>query len=934
MAELVPTEKLMARNRAHSILKNDPALTEEQKKAIRAGAARAWYADLPGAVADIPAMALDYGAEGLKRMLPSELAGYDLPKALGIRGFQRAMKKPAGGSRHLEELGEKAGYIPPTTGTSEEEIARLAFGFVDPVPLGAIASLGKPRIFTSPAVKAVSEIKQDKMPANQWISQMRGRGVNKDELYWTGVEDWLKSKKGSVTRQELDEYLEANQIQVQEVVYGQAGPKAKELLVTHSVADELALRMDNDERLYEMSDEIGPLIERYRTGDETVKAELDELFRPYTSQRGASQDHSLIDELRSTQLRHMAENPRETERLAGGETKFGDRVLPGGENYRELVLHYPNPKLQKAAKDLKEFEAQFESKPIPDEFKAEFFRLRQAVGEAKEGFPTFTEGHFPEPNTIAWIRFNERVMPASGKEYRVDVKGKERVEIIPQNDPYMSKFLSDSERPFKVRHEGSDSHVKSFKTLEEAEDFVKENNKSRHYKKDQKVLFIEEIQSDWGHKGLEEGFGPAGGMTVSTEHPPIRPESEYAGPEVRSLLSESNRPEDFRLTMMNDYDTYQEVMSHPRLKRLADEEADNLMMDELYMDLFGKNTVELEEIWKFEERNIPAGPFVMDTHQWSALALKRMVRWAADEGFDSIAWTSGKQQADRYNLSKHLDQVNIKRRTDDSGFVVTGSKDGVQQNIGHDVKSLDELDNVIGKELADKTRKDMQILEKGDDLSRKNWSAKPLGHERMQYFNEAMGITPGRWYVYDEQGNLLSTDVKADSAEDAIQKTHGRTEYDGVTYSGVDLELGGDYVKFIYDDVLPAQAKKLGKKYGAKVETSDVGTAHTLRPVTGPPGTWHVYDPIIEDYWMDPETLRIPSFNSREEAAAVIKGKAKGEKVWSMNLTDKLKQAAKDGLPYYVALPPVMAGAMKEENQEEVNQAQARQNAQQILNAR
>ena len=27
-----------------------------------------------------------------------------------------------------------------------------------------------------------------------------------------------------------------------------------------------------------------------------------------------------------------------------------------------------------------------------------------------------------------------------------------------------------------------------------------------------------------------------------------------------------------------------------------------------------------------------------------------------------------------------------------------------------------------------------------------------------------------------------------------------------------------------------------------------------------------------------------------------------------MNLTDKLKQAATDGLPYYVALPPIAAG--------------------------
>ena len=173
-------------------------LTEEQKKAIQAGAARAWYADLPGAVVDIPAMALEYGAEGLKRMLPKNLGGYDFAKELGVEAFQEGMRKPAGGSRHLEELGEEIGIIPPTTGMKEEDISRLAFGFVDPVPLGAIGAMRQASKFTSPAVKAVSEIKQTKMPANQWISQMKSRGVKQDELTWTGAEDWLKSQKGSV----------------------------------------------------------------------------------------------------------------------------------------------------------------------------------------------------------------------------------------------------------------------------------------------------------------------------------------------------------------------------------------------------------------------------------------------------------------------------------------------------------------------------------------------------------------------------------------------------------------------------------------------------------------------------------------------------------------------------------------------------------------
>ena len=137
----------MARQTADAILKNSGELTDEQKKALRAGTARAWYADLPGAAADLAGSALDYGAEGLARLLPSDLAGYDLPKSLGIRGFQRAMRDPAGGSKQLEQLGEDIGYIPPSTGTQEEEMARLMMGLADPIP-------GIPPTLAGPIIQA------------------------------------------------------------------------------------------------------------------------------------------------------------------------------------------------------------------------------------------------------------------------------------------------------------------------------------------------------------------------------------------------------------------------------------------------------------------------------------------------------------------------------------------------------------------------------------------------------------------------------------------------------------------------------------------------------------------------------------------------------------------------------------------------------------
>jgi len=115
-------------------------MTPELRQAIAAGAARAWYADLPGAAADISGMMLDYGVEGLKSIMPGpELTGYNLEKDLKVDELQEGLRNPFLGYKHLEKVGEKAGYIPPTTGTDEEFNARLAAGFVDPVPVPLFA---------------------------------------------------------------------------------------------------------------------------------------------------------------------------------------------------------------------------------------------------------------------------------------------------------------------------------------------------------------------------------------------------------------------------------------------------------------------------------------------------------------------------------------------------------------------------------------------------------------------------------------------------------------------------------------------------------------------------------------------------------------------------------------------------------------------------
>ena len=136
----------------------NPEWTDTEKKAIAAGAARAWYADLLGAPADLAGMALDYGAEGFKSIMPSkELTGYDLAKELGVDKFQQAMRDPVGGYKQLEKMGEDIGYIPPTTGTDLEFYSRLAAGFADPVPLPLTAG-----IFASNRAKTLPKLSKAK----------------------------------------------------------------------------------------------------------------------------------------------------------------------------------------------------------------------------------------------------------------------------------------------------------------------------------------------------------------------------------------------------------------------------------------------------------------------------------------------------------------------------------------------------------------------------------------------------------------------------------------------------------------------------------------------------------------------------------------------------------------------------------------------------
>lgn len=85
------------------------------------------------------------------------------------------------------------------------------------------------------------------------------------------------------------------------------------------------------------------------------------------------------------------------------------------------------------------------------------------------------------------------------------------------------------------------------------------------------------------------------------------------------------------------------------------------------------------------------------------IGMKRALRDAVDEGADAIAWTTGEQQVTRYedSIVEHVDEVSVSRGGALGKWEVWATKDG-RQVVSKTVETLQEVDGLIGKELAEK----------------------------------------------------------------------------------------------------------------------------------------------------------------------------------------------------------------------------------------
>lgn len=123
------------------------------------------------------------------------------------------------------------------------------------------------------------------------------------------------------------------------------------------------------------------------------------------------------------------------------------------------------------------------------------------------------------------------------------------------------------------------------------------------------------------------------------------------------------------------------------------------------IDDSGKSILVIDEIqskrhqYKRNNNDIPDAPF---QKKWYELSMKRMLLYASERGYSKIAWTTGGQQANRYEL---IDEVSRIFYTPTGlevypGKIIIITKQG-KPNI-HNVESHNMLIKMVGKDIANK----------------------------------------------------------------------------------------------------------------------------------------------------------------------------------------------------------------------------------------
>ena len=165
----------------------------------------------------------------------------------------------------------------------------------------------------------------------------------------------------------------------------------------------------------------------------------------------------------------------------------------------------------------------------------------------------------------------------------------------------------------------------------------------------EKLLHLEELQSDWHQQGREHGYRT--------------PESEKEKEELKNQINQLQKEYEAGNLSQRDYLDKRSTVSSKWAKLVADV--------------------------------VPDAPFKKN---WEEMALKRLIHHAAEKGYHGIVVTPGAEQADRYGLAKHIGMMSY--NPEDQHF--QAFKPNRETAISERGATPERVSELVGKELAQK----------------------------------------------------------------------------------------------------------------------------------------------------------------------------------------------------------------------------------------
>jgi hypothetical protein len=267
-----------------------------------------------------------------------------------------------------------------------------------------------------------------------------------------------------------------------------------------------------------------------------------------------------------------------------------------------------------------------------------------------------------------------------------------------------------------------------------------------------RMLYLDEVQSDWNTDIREKG--------VRKERPAKvkRQIASLEGHKRRKMTKEIERldkelKEKYEGGMIDSDKMYTE-------RRQLINKVDTSEID--------SRIAELEQKHPINPTGAPDMPY--KGSKWQDLVMKRMIRWAADNGYDRLGWITGKDTAQRYNLKERVSSIRYFKRDGEDAELTVLDKEG-RSVLDKTITSEDQIEQYIGKEMASR------LLSKDPEVSDN------VGGEGKQ-----------------------------------------RTQW----LEGEDLQIGGVWAENLYDKSLPKIARKLTKKKGAVGRVGIFGSSSKL----------------------------------------------------------------------------------------------------------